>query len=83
MTEFQQRIQAEAEAMAEMHRAGKKNREIADAFGCDPSIVTMRLKRVGIKASGRMRRLSLDAHSSTSENDSVSRSAMSSRQRVM
>ena len=56
MTEFQQRIQAEAEAMAEMHRAGKKNREIAEAFGCDPATVTYRLKRVGIKASGRMRR---------------------------
>ena len=56
MTEFQQRIQAEAEMVAEMHEKGMTNREIAEATGLSYPKVCRRLDRLGINASGSMRR---------------------------
>lgn len=62
MTEFQQRIQAEAEMVAEMHGRGMTNREIADATGLSYSKVCARLERLGLAASGMMRRRLKDEH---------------------
>ena len=48
--------------MADMHRAGKTNAEIAAAFHCTNKKVATRLAKVGITASGSMRRRIREEH---------------------
>lgn len=62
MTEFQQKVQAEAEMVAEMHEQGMTNREIAEATGLSYPKVCRRLDRLGINASGSMRRRIREEH---------------------
>lgn len=56
MTEYQQRLQAEADTMLAMHEKGMTNREIAAATGRNVWQVADRLAKRGVRAGGMRRR---------------------------